>query len=144
MKWFNIIRWGLEIYLLSLPLMLFFQHLSGPYSQHILGLDESSRQIIGVIIILIILIRIVILFSKIILIWLNSDQLKRFNDKTHKLAIIAVIGYTLCILPDLLISINWYHYTNLYLVRVIVYPLPIILGLVDVFILKNKPPFYAQ
>ncbi len=138
MKWFNTIRWTLEIYLLSLPLMLFFDNLSGPYSQHFLGLEKGTREIIGVIIIAIILVRIAILLSKAILIWVDTNKLQRFDNKTHKLAIIAVIGYMLCILPDLIISIQWYHYTNLYLIRVLVYPLPIILGLVDVFMLKNK------
>ena len=54
------------------------------------------------------------------------------------LSLIAVIGYAICLIPDMYYNIIVYLYEGEYLIRILVLPPPIILGLIDLYLFKPR------
>ena len=88
--------------------------------------------------ILFILIRVVILISKLRLNWSRKYFLIDFEWKSRIWSLIAVIGYAICLIPDMYYNIIVYLYEGEYLIRILVLPPPIILGLIDLYLFKPR------
>jgi hypothetical protein len=136
MKWFNAIRWLLEIYLLVILMTILVNSYSGLYSNIQYDFSVEVRLIINILFALFILLRIFILGGKSVLNWNYKYSLVDFEKKSKVWSLIAVIGYMICLVPDYFLSFQWYSYTNLYLGRLLILPLPIILGFVDIYLFK--------
>ncbi len=138
MKWLNALRWSLEIYLLSIQFFLIYANYMRFYGDLQYPFDFKLRLVINLFFILFILIRVVILISKLRLNWSRKYFLIDFEWKSRIWSLIAVIGYAICLIPDMYYNIIVYLYEGEYLIRILVLPPPIILGLIDLYLFKPR------
>lgn len=139
MKLFNTFKLLVEIYALCLVFILVsLNHFYGPYSEHIFDFSLNSRKVLNLIAATIILLRILLLFTKCTLNWVSVKNYHIFDKKTRIVGLITIIGYAILILPDFLMSFYWYYYTDLYLARIMIYPIPFLLGFYTLFFTRVK------
>lgn len=137
MKWVSSSRWMLEITLLSVPLYIIALNSTDFYSDIQYHFPTKIRWGINFIFISTILLRIGILLCKISLNWLYPSTLNSFAIKSRGYSLISIVLFSICLYPDLYSNIMFYYYADMYLIRIIILPLPIILGLADLFIFKS-------